>query len=580
MSFADQPGYRPLIEGLKLLASADLVVGHNVIDFDLPAIKKVYPTFRLKPGCVIRDTLVLSRLFWPHIKDRDFKLAHLGTLPKKLIGRHSLEAWGYRLGNYKGEFKGPWEFWTPEMHEYMEQDVHVTASLWARCEKEAAAWKIPLTDPNPPPRKDCIELEHRVAKIVRLVEEHGFRFDEAKAISLVAKLTARKLELEEELQRAFPPKTVETVFVPKVNNRKRGYVKGEPFIKRKIVPFSPGSRQQIGERLMERGWQPQSFGKDGNPTVDEEVLSSLPYPEAKLLSEFFMIDKRLGQIANGKEAWLRHNRNGRIYGRIHSNGAHTGRMTHSNPNMAQVPGNHAPYGEDCRACFIADEGFVLVGCDADALELRDLAGYMALYDGGAYIETVLRGDKSKGTDMHSINAKLIGCSREVAKVFFYAMIYGSGDANLGRILGKGAGAGKTARKRLMKGVPALGKLVEDIGRRVKDRGYLIGLDGRRLFARAENAAVNTLLQSAGAVQMKRGLVILYERLIDLGWKWGEDFALVGLIHDEWQANVRPHLAEQYGKLAEQSIRDAGTYYGFKCPLDGQHKKGMTWAQTH
>lgn len=559
------------------LEEADLIVGHNVINFDIPALTKVYPWF--KPKGLVRDTLVLTRLMWPHIKERDFELMKKG-FPKKLIGRHSLESWGYRLGNYKGDFKGPWDTWTWEMHEYMEQDVRVTTSLWKRIEKEAQAWGVPLEDANPPPRKDCVELEHRVAEIVERVVNHGFRFNEAKAIALTAKLTARKLELDDELQRAFPPKTVETVFIPKVNNKTRGYVKGEPFIKRTVVPFTPGSRQQIGERLMEKGWKPQAFGKDGNPTVDDEVLSSLPYPEAKLLAEFFMVEKRLGQIANGNKAWLRKVKAGRIHGRIQSGGAHTGRMTHQDPNLAQVPGNHAPYGKECRDCFEADAGMILVGADADALELRDLAGYMARYDGGAYIDTVLKGDKSKGTDMHTINAKLIGCSREVAKVFFYAMIYGSGDANLGVILGKSAAAGKAAKERLMKGVPALGKLVKAIEAAIETRGYLVGLDGRRLVARAKNAAVNTLLQSAGAVQMKRGLVILYDRLIERGWKWGEDFAIVGLIHDEWQANVTPDRADDYGEAACQSIRDAGTYYSFLCPLDGQYQKGASWAATH
>jgi DNA polymerase-1 len=563
-----------------MLMEADLLIGHNIIDFDLIAIAMVYPWFKLKPGCVIRDTLVLTRLMWPHIKDRDFELAKKGTLPKNLIGRHSLEAWGYRLGRYKGDYKGPWETWSMEMQEYMDQDVRVTVTLWDRCCKEAAIWGVPIDDPNPPPRKDCVELEHRVAMIVQKVQAHGMAFNEAKAIKLVAKLTARKLEIEDELQREFPPRTVETVFIPKANNKTRGYVKGVPFTKRKVVPFMPSSRQQVAERLQELGWKPQEFGKDGTPKVDDEVLSSLKYPQAKLLSEYFMLEKRLGQIANGRKAWLRVTKAGRIFGRIQSGGAHTGRMTHSDPNLAQVPGNHAPYGKECRECFEADKGFVLVGCDADALELRDLAGYMAAYDGGAYIETVLKGDKSKGTDMHTINAKLIGCDRDTAKVFFYAMIYGSGDQNLGVILGKSAAAGKAARERLMKGVPALGKLVEAIHKRVEKRGYLVGLDGRRLVARAKNAAVNTLLQSAGAVQMKRGLVILYDRLTEYGWEWGEVYTIVGLIHDEWQANVLAECADDYGEMAAQSIRDAGAFYNFLCPLDGQYKKGASWAETH
>lgn len=583
-SFADQPGHRPIEEGVRMLQDADLIIGHNIIGFDIPAIQKVYPWF--KPRGLIRDTLVLTRLMWAHIKESDFKRAASGKLPKKLIGAHKLEAWGYRMGILKGEYDGGWDYWSPVMHDYMDQDVVVTAALLVRIEAKAAEWGVPLYDPNPPPRKDCIELEHRVAFIVERVTAHGFRFDIKRAAKLFAKISARKAELEAELARAFPPKSVNTVFIPKVNNKKMGYVKGGPFTKSKTVPFNPASRQHVAERLQELGWKPQAYGKDGVPTVDDDILTALPFPEAKLLAEFYVVDKRLGQIANGKQAWLKKEKAGRLHGRIHSNGAHTGRMTHSDPNMAQVPGAHAPYGNECRECFTADVGYTLVGADADALELRDLAGYMAQWDHGAYIETVLKGDKSLGTDMHTINANALGCSRDVAKVYFYAMIYGSGDKNLAVILGfKGTDAylrkiGAASKAKLMAAVPALGSLVKAVAKRVQKQGYITGLDGRRLEARSENAALNTLLQSAGAVQMKRGLVILYESLLAKGWEWGREFSIVALVHDEWQSNVLPHLVEEYGNAAVEAIRAAGRYYDFKCPLDAQYQSGETWKDTH
>ena len=566
-------GVRRLVEKL---ADAGLIVGHNIIGFDIPALEKVYG---FKTRALVRDTMVCTRLMWPHIKDSDFERAKKG-FPKKLIGRHSLEAWGHRLGMFKDEYKGGWEKWSPEMHAYMEQDVRVTSELWKRIVREADAWGVPLTERNSDPRRDCVELEHRVAEIVERVQAHGFRFDTVGAAGLYAKIAQRKAELERELQQAFPPREVVSTFIPKVNNKQHGYVKGQPFTRRTSVVFNPASRQEVGRRLIEKGWKPTEFGQDGHPTVDEEILGKLPFPEAKLLSEFFMLDKRLGQIGNGKEAWLRHETKGRLHGRIHSGGAHTGRMTHSNPNLAQVPGNHAPYGEECRALFLADHGQVLVGCDADALELRDLAGYMAAWDGGAYIDTVLRGDKTKGTDMHTINAKAIGCGRDDAKTFFYAMIYGAGDATLGMNLGKAAKYGKTARENLMKGVPALGSLITAVQSKIEKQGWITGLDGRRLRARSKNAALNTLLQSAGAVQMKRGLVLLYDRALARGWEWGKDFAIVALVHDEWQSTVRPEIAEEYGQMAAQAIRDAGTFYSFKCPLDGQYQIGASWKETH
>lgn len=602
--FADQPGHRPIVEGVRMLAEADLLVGHNIIGFDLKALAKVYPWFKTK--ATIRDTFLIVQLFWPHIKDTDWGRARRGKLPKKYIGRHSLGAWGYRIGVFKTEYDGGWEKWSPEMHSYMADDVTATAALLERIEAKANEYGLPLYDRNPAPGKDCIELEHRVAEIVEKVVAHGFRFDVEFAAKLFGKIAARKSDLTLELAKAFPPKTVETDFVPKVNNKKLGYQKGVRFTKRKVIPFKPSSRRHVAERLQALGWEPQSYGKDGYPSVDDEILKALPYAEAQLLAEFFMVDKRLGMISTGKEAWLKRERLGRIHGRIMSNGAHTGRMTHQKPNMAQVPGiidkktgQPAPYGAECRMCFIADEGYVLVGCDADALELRDLAGYMARYDGGAYIETVLRGDKSKGTDMHTINAKALGCSRDTAKIYFYAMIYGSGDKNLAVILGfKGSDRflrkkGAESKAKLMKAVPALGRLLKAVAKRkvsvtreikgVKKTFDVIrmrGLDGRPLESRSENAALNTLLQSAGAVQMKRGLVYLYDDLAAKGWEFGREYAIVALVHDEWQTNVLSHLVEEYGEVACEAIRKAGRFYSFRCPLEAQYNHGRTWKDTH
>lgn len=593
--FADQPGHRPIKEALAILSDAEVLVGHHIIGFDIPAIEKVHP--RWSHSALVRDTLILTRLFWPHIKQGDFARNKKGRLPAKLIGTHKLEAWGYRMGELKDEYKGGWEAWNEEMHDYCRQDVVVTRALWRRCCAEAEKWKVSMLNTKPDPGKDCIELEHRVAEIVRKVEAHGWRFDKIAAADLAAKLMKRYTELKDELQLAFPPRIVETPFTPKANNKKFGYVKGVTMIKRSTIVFDPSSRQEVGRRFRALGWEPEAFGKDGHPTLDDDILASLEktIPQAKLLREYLMVEKRLGQVVNGKEAWLRHERNYRIHGQIHSNGAHTGRMTHSKPNIANVPGlinkktgEPQPYGEESRRCFLADPGYVLVGCDADALELRDLAGYMAAYDGGAYIDTVLKGNKAEGTDMHSINMRslssVIPTTRDSAKVFFYAMIYGSGLPNLGLILnapkGKAKAIGGRAKNALLSGVPALGKLVGKVEEKIEKQGYIRGLDGRRLFTRSKNAALNTLLQSAGAVQMKRGLVILYDELIDRGWQWGKEFTIVGLIHDEWQANVLPHLADEYGQTAADAIRKAGEFYSFKCPLAGNFDVGTNWAETH
>jgi len=595
-SYAGRSG--SIEEGLARLATADVIAGHNVISFDIPAIQKVYPEWR--PRGAVRDTIILTRLLWPKeaVETIDFARQKRGLHPSKLIGSYSLEAWGYRLGNYKGDFKGPWDTWTAEMQSYCEQDVEVTTKLWRRCQDELMDVAALKAGRKPEPwGAECVELEHEVATIVARQERYGFCFDLEKAAKLYAVLAARRTELEQKLQLMFPPKTIETVFVPRVNNKKIGYVKGVPFTKRKVVPFNPGSRKQVAARLQELGWKPKEFTADGTPKVDDDILSALPHPAAKVLAEFYVVAKRLGALAEGKEAWLKLERKGRIHGRVTTNGAVTGRMTHSKPNGANVPGVGAEYGRECRELFRASPGKKLVGCDADALELRCLAHFMAQYDGGEYVQTVLLGKKEEGTDMHSVNARALGCDRDVAKVWFYAFIYGAGDWKLGyTLLGKGSkakliAAGKSKRASFLSGLPAMGKLVGAVqrilkGYRRKDgaivpgRNWLRGLDGRRVYIRSEHAALNTLLQSAGALIMKRALVILDNNLQAAGLVPGKDYEFVANVHDEWQIDTDPAHVETVGKLAAESIRLAGEHFKFLCPLKGNYSVGDTWADTH
>ncbi|RVI36653.1 DNA polymerase [Sinorhizobium meliloti] len=628
-SFADQPGYPPIRAGLDWLMEADFIAGHNIVDFDIPAIQKLHPWFQ--PKAVVRDTIVMSRLMWADMKDADFrqeKRKGKGRwIDQKLFGRHSLESWGQRLGVWKGDYgkereaegkklglKGQdltrfvWGTWSKSMQDYCVQDVEVTEQVWQKVNSKGFS-------------EESIQLEHCVRRIISRQERYGFAFDERAAVELLGILSQAKADAERELLQTFKPwyrnlgrkePTVDRRVAQKhlkptgiERYKKDGrpkldkdgntipvYPKAEfttdaPYTEIKLVPFNPGSRLDIADRLKRLfGWKPLEFTSDGHPKVDEEILSSLPYPEAQLLTKYLMIQKRLGQLADGKEAWLKHVKNGRIHGQVNTNGAVTGRMTHSKPNMAQVPSGGAPYGHECRTLFVASPGKKLVGCDADALELRDLAGYMARYDGGAYIATVLEGKKELGTDMHTMNAKALGCDRDTAKTWFYAFIYGSGDFNLGCILGvKGTkqqitNAGKTSRAKFLKALPALNKLVSAVKAKCKTQGWIKGLDGRVLNVRSEHSALNTLLQSAGAIQMKRALVILDNQLQEMGLIPGVHYEFVGNIHDEWQIEVDEDKAPLVGKTAANAIRLAGEYYQFRCPLAGNYDVGNNWNETH
>jgi DNA polymerase I-like protein with 3'-5' exonuclease and polymerase domains len=573
--FADDPVARDVqgsvADGLALLRDAKKIVAHNGIGYDLPVLVKL---FGFTPMAMVRDTLVLSRLAFPDIAPFDYARISKGLeLTGKLVGSHSLAAWGIRLGLHKGSYgkaADAWDRFTPEMLDYCEQDVHVAVRLWDYLKPD----RLP---------GGAIEMEHRVAGIIARQVARGFAFDAHGARELETQLRQRQAELKAELQLVFPPWEVDDgEFTPKRDNKRKGYVAGVPVRKTKTVTFNPGSHAHIVDRLVTlRGWKPDKRTLTGKTALDDTVLSALPYPEAKPLAEYLLVTKRLGQIADGNQAWLKVVKNGRIHGSVIPNGTVTGRMAHFAPNVAQVPAVRSPYGTECRSLFRSSPGWVLVGCDADALELRDLAGYMARWDNGAYIRTVLEGRKEDGTDIHSVNMRALGLSsRDDAKTWFYAYIYGAGDARLGMISGGGVKVGREQRELFQKNLPALASLVAAVQKKLKDTGYLVGLDGRKLRARSPHAALNTLLQSAGAVQMKQALVILDDDLAHLGLAAGIDYEFVANIHDEWQIEARPEIAELVGQTAADAIRKAGEHFKFACPLKGNFSVGKTWADSH
>ena len=411
-----------LIAGLlqEIMLVQPTIVAHNGIKFDIPAIQKLYPWFTIDESKVI-DTLVLSRLIYPNIGDIDSELIAKGKLPSKLWGSHSLEAWGYRLGCHKGDYAenfkaqagdsyqegDEWKEWSQEMEDYCVQDVVVLEKLYNKLMEHQYS-------------QQAIELEHRVAFIIAKMERNGFKFNQEKAYKLLEELVTKRVVLEEQAQQVFAPwySPVAKV-VPKVNNKTTGVTKDVPYTKVKLNLFNCGSRDHIADRLIKlRGWKPEVMTDGGKPKVDEVVLGKLDYPEAKVLAEYFMVAKRISQLHEGDQGWTRHVKaDGRIHGSINTNGAVTGRATHSNPNMGQVPSCGSPYGAECRELFEVPQGKKLVGADLSGLELRCLAHYMGKWDGGAYGKVLLEGD------IHTANQEAAGLStRAQAKTFIYGFL--------------------------------------------------------------------------------------------------------------------------------------------------------------
>jgi len=538
-----------ILKALDVLQKCQ-IVGHNILGFDLEVLKRLYG-FEV-PLEQVTDTLILSRLIHADLRVEDSKVKRLEP---KYFGSHSLKAWGYRLENLKGDYglsENAFEELSQEMIDYCIQDVELTDILWEN-------FRSRLPDPN------SVWLEHQIANICNHQEYYGIKFDEEKAVQLYAELAGRRDELEEELK---------TIFGSWVINE--GLRRNELYSKIKIIEFNPNSRQHIAKRLKElRGWQPKEFTPTGEAKVDESILSKLNYPEAQKMTEYLMLNKRIGQLAEGDQAWLKLVKEGRLHGRVNTMGAATSRCSHAAPNIAQVPNTHAPYGKDCRALFTANRGEKLLGVDVSGLELRCLSHYLSVYDGGEY------GKKLLEEDIHTVNQTAAGlATRDQAKTFIYGFLYGAGDQKIGEIVGKGSKEGKKLKKKFLSELPALRELRKKVQKKAQDFGAIKGLDGRRVPVRSKHAALNTLLQSAGAIICKRWVIETHKLLEENGFKCGQDYSQVAFVHDEIQLSVKEEYADRIGELCTKAIVITGDRYGLRIPLTGEYKVGANWAETH
>lgn len=505
------------------LAGVDTIVGHNLLGFDLEVLKNVWG-YNWN-GHVV-DTLVMGRLINPSIE-----------------GGHSLRAWAERAGGSLKEDFDTADFdlgLTDKMIDYCLADCRANWDVYTHMLKLKEDYGF---------SDESVELEHEVARITKQQERNGFAFDFNEACRLYSEHTERMQEIEQDMQQVFPP-IVEERWSEKTGKR----------LKDKVTVFNVGSRQQVAERLAAKGakWSRQT--PTGKPVVDERSLAENSHvPEAALVLEYMTLQKRSGMLKSWIDAY---EEDGRIHGRVNTCGAVTGRMTHSKPNMAQIPSD-AQY----RACFTVPEGHSLVGVDASGLELRMLAHYMADPE---YTDLILHGD------IHTHNMEAAGLhDRSQAKTFIYAFLYGAGDAKIGTIVGGGAAQGARLKSRFLESLPALARLLKRVGTAAQ-QGTVPGLDGRRVHVRSEHAALNTLLQSAGAILMKQALVLAIKKLD----KYGYPYKLVAQVHDEMQLEVPDEYAERVGICVRNAIREAGVHFNLRCPTDGEYMIGSNWSQTH
>jgi DNA polymerase I-like protein with 3'-5' exonuclease and polymerase domains len=512
---------KDLVEYLKQFG---VIVGHNIFGYDFPVMRRLHGMAR--PKCIV-DTLVISKLMYPDINNHP-------------LGDNSLESWGKHLKFPKMEYTQGWESYNDTMGTYCKQDTRLGEAIYY-------AQKKFLSN-----NREVVGFEHRVSEVLMEQVCDGFNYDINAGEKLHQNLMLEKLGIEDEMRQIFPDRIIIR------HSEKTG-----KRLKDKIEVFNPGSRQQIADRLTEKyGWEPPLTDK-GNPKVDESVLSTLNYPEAKKLVEYFDTCKLMGMV----EDWntrAAHSRDNKVHGGINAQGAATGRCTHSQPNVAQVSGDHR-----ARELWVPNDGDVLVGADLSGLELRMLAHFMAKYDNGEYAKVLLTGD------IHTHNQKAAGLeSRSLAKSFIYAYLYGAGDKKIALVCNCSVNAARDLRERFQQEIPALAKVQDAVKFETAKRGGVILPDGRKVPVRSEHAALNTLLQGSGAIVSKYWMVEANKAVKSMGAKQ------LAYIHDELQYSCPASIADEFGKAVTKAATTAGEILKMNIRIDAEYRVGKSWAETH
>ena len=577
----DEYGPSQIGDALAHLSRMAYLVAHNANGFDVPVLERLF-NWRPRADCQIVDTMVAGRVILPAIEDLDDKAAAMGD-PKlgKLRGRYSIEAWGARLGTPKvGADITDYSKWTPELQARCVADTIICKAVWQLLQPDGYSQK-------------AMALEYRAAAVCEQITAAGVPFDVKAAQQRCRQWQARRAEIGARLQRDFPGVNV-------------------------------NSRKQLGELLESKGWVPaERTKKTKQAKIDDETLESLPalFPEFAGLSEFMILGRRIAQVSTGKEAWCKHvSSDGRIHGAVIHIGTPHSRAKHLTPNIAQTPNpkRAKPFAAECRALFRTSDDWVFVACDQAGLQDRGFAHYLSQFDEGKYAKAFIDGLDphwkcatdlgliASGTELDKQN-KVHAAIREGAKSFRYAFLYGAGAAQAGRIVGniirtvmqidpgsdlhrqffgnatrpsenKLKQIGTNAIRKFIRSTPGLGRLRERLEEGSRRKGWLPGLDGRRIPVRALYTTLNFLVTSSEAVITKRWLCDVYDELNQkFRYGWNGDVVIVLWVHDEIVCCCRPEIADQVGEIMARHAKEPAEFYNFKVPLAADYKIGKSWA---
>lgn len=596
-------------------------IGHNILGYDLPILTRIINSkgkvlslpkeFRFKVEDVI-DTLIISKM-------ADYSRE----------GGHSIEQYGIEFGQPKGLFSD-FSKYTLAMEEYCVRDVEI-------CERVYGTYRKYISNPD---YRDAILTEHQFQIIVNDLHDNGFAFDAPRATRLLGRVEKELQELDEEILKEFPPKLqLVREIHPKVtkhgtlNRTDFRFVKdgcltdynGGPFTHCSWTAFNPSSHKQIIDVLHNAGWEPVEktdthieiernvartkwarehidavqlqawkdklvhFEKYGW-RVSEANLATLPVTApkpARLLAKRIMIESRRRTL----NEWLSLvAEDSRIHGKFYSIGAWTHRMAHQKPNTANIPTEAKLFGKEMRQLWIAPKNRLLVGVDAEGIQLRIFAHYI---NDEEFTDALVRGRKEDKTDPHSLNQRIMGSvckSRAIAKRWIYALLLGAGLGKLAQILECSEAEASEVLDRIYRRYTGLKYLKEEVIPADAKRGWFIGIDGRPVrlpgdtTGTRKHLCMSGYLQNGETIVMRRAAIRFTPFLKDL------NSFLVDFVHDEWQTECPNDfdICLQVAKIQADAIREVGEELNLRCPLAGSywnddHKDytiGTNWYQTH
>ena len=414
---------------------------------------------------------------------------------------------------------------------------------------------------------EWITLEHQVAQILTQQEQHGWYFDEQAARELESSLRKEYEDTCKVLRNRYPY-VKGTEFTPKRTNSRTGYVEGATLTK--LKDFNPTSRDHISWILQTHyGWTPSSMTTSGKAVIDETVLKDIGSDIALQFLTLLDLTKKLGMISEGVNAWQKLCTKSRIHHHC-SVATATFRCAHRTPNLGQVPSD-----ERFRRLFTASKSQRMVGADLSGIELRMLAHYLGRFDGGRYARVLLEGD------IHQENADKIGVTRSQVKTISYAFLYGAGDAKLGYSYDKQLSEsnakkkGKEIREAYVNAIEGLKELLEGV-HKASERGYVLGLDRRKILVDKAHKSLNYLLQGSAAIVAKKWMVIANDHIKEMDLHCNQ----LAFVHDELQYESEPEHVDDLKSILVLSALETGEHYNMRLPVEAEAKDGLTWADTH